>query len=222
MNDIRLLQNFSGTRALVAVMPGTATEVLGATLNRLGVAMELVPTPARQDLAASLNPDQDIVVIDGDLDETLGLPLTSVGRLPPAPVIGLLGVAAPSRLKALLRQGATSILHKPVQGSAVFTALFVGVNEFRRRRQFECLLDTQERRLRGRRSVIKAVVRLMRERQIGDDEAYDWLRRESMASRVALEDICERIVAAAPDIVPENDTEQNRSFAGPNLKGVDR
>ena len=215
MSDIRLLQNFSGARALVAVMPGTATEVLGATLNRLGVAMDLVPRAAWTEVAGALNPDQDIVVIDGDLDETLGLPLTGTARLPPAPVIGLLGVAAPSRLKALLRQGATAILHKPVQGAAVFTALFVGVNEFRRRRQFEGLLDTQERRLRGRRTVIKAVVRLMRDRQIGDDEAYDWLRRESMASRVALEDICERLIGADQVAAPCDVADPHRSLAGP-------
>lgn len=48
------------------------------------------------------------------------------------------------------------------------------------------------------RAVIKAVVRLMHERGLDDDEAYRWLRRESMASRVPLEEICDRLAAQAP------------------------
>lgn len=204
MSDIRLIQNFRGCRGLVIAGPATATGALVSTLARLGVepaVMEIAAAP----LAADLDPDRDIVFLDGDIDEPQA-PAPGGIAAPPVPVIGLLGVAAPTRLKSLLRRGATAILHKPVQGAAVFSALFVGVNEFRRRRHFEVLLDRQERRLRARRVVIKAVVGLMHERGIDEDEAYRWLRRESMASRVSLEDICDRLVAQAAPRDPPNDT----------------
>ncbi len=214
MTDLRLLQNFSGFRAFLVAPPAIAADTLGSTLNRIGVTMQTVDQAKWPGMCSTLNPDGNIIILDGDLNEAAGLPLSDIGRLPPAPVIGLLGVSAPSRLKALMRQGATSVLHKPVQGSAVFTALFIGINEFRRRRSFEALLNRQERRLRGRRAVIKAVVRLMREFQIDDDEAFERIRRESMASRMALEDICERLMAA-PAEHDEAEPMLNRLAAGP-------
>ena len=214
MSDLRLLQNFSGFRAFLVASPATSADALGSMLNRLGVAMDPVAPAGWPGLCSTLNPDGDIVILDGDLDEAPGFPLTDIGRLPPAPVIGLLGVSAPSRLKSLMRQGATSVLHKPVQGSAVFTALFIGINEFRRRRAFEALLNRQERRLRGRRAVIKAVVRLMRDHQIDEDEAFERIRRQSMSSRMALEDICERLVSAAAER-GETEPGSSRLGAGP-------
>src|SRR5207253_1014039 len=82
-------------------------------------------------------------------------------RLPPVPVIGLVGVEAPSRLKALVNLGATSFLRKPVHGGAVYTSLFMGINQFLLRAEmYERLQDLEERR-RGRRAVIRAVILLM-------------------------------------------------------------
>jgi AmiR/NasT family two-component response regulator len=117
-----------------------------------------------------------------------------ISRLPPAPIIGLLGVSAPSRLKALMRAGATSFLRKPIHGAAVYPALFVGVNEYRRHRHLENLLEDQERRRRGRRDVVKAIIRTMTEYGIDDDEAYDLLRRRSMKTRKTMEDLCKDLI----------------------------
>jgi AmiR/NasT family two-component response regulator len=113
-------------------------------------------------------------------------------------VIGLLGVSAPSRLKALMRAGATSFLRKPVHVAAVYPALFVGVNEYRRHRHLETLLEDQERRRRSRRDVVKAIIRTMSEYGIDDDEAYDLLRRRSMKTRQTMEDLCKDLLRS-PD-----------------------
>ena len=72
--------------------------------------------------------ERDVVFIDGDIGDCASLPLSTVGQLPPAPVIGLIGVTAPSRLKALMRAGATSFLRKPIHG-------FCGLSGAVRRRQ---------------------------------------------------------------------------------------
>jgi AmiR/NasT family two-component response regulator len=192
MTEPRLLQNFNGGRALIVTDRAGAMDVLVTALERLGVATDpgdIVASVTAID-PASLQPERDVVFIDGDIGDTATLPLSVIGRMPPAPVIGLIGVTAPSRLKALMRAGATSFLRKPIHSSAVYPALFVGINEYRRHRHMEALLEDQERRRRGRRDVVKAIIRVMAEHAIDDDAAYDLLRRRCMASRQTMEDLC--------------------------------
>jgi len=199
MSEPRLLQNFGGGRAIIVTDRASSLDVLTTSLNRLGVttnSTDIVESVAGIDLA-TLQPDRDVIFIDGDISEAAALPRSAIGRLPPAPVIGLLGVSAPSRLKALMRAGATSFLRKPVHGAAVYPALFVGVNEFRRHRHLEALLEDQGRRRRNRRNVVKAIIRTMSQYGIDDDEAYDLLRRRSMALRQTMEELCEDLVRSS-------------------------
>jgi len=199
MTEPRLLQNFSGGRAIVVTDRASSLDVLITTLDRLGVTTDvtdIVGTIAAIDLA-TLHPDRNIIFIDGDISDGATLPLSAIGGLPPAPVIGLLGVSAPSRLKALMRAGATSFLRKPVHGAAVYPALFVGINEYRRHRRLETLLEDQERRRRSRRDVVKAIIRTMSEYGIDDDEAYELLRRRSMSTRQTLEELCKDLARSS-------------------------
>jgi AmiR/NasT family two-component response regulator len=199
VTEPRLLQNFSGGRAIVVTDLASSIDELTTSLNRLGVttnSADIVESIAAIDLA-TLQPDRDVIFIDGDISDAAVLPRSAIARLPPAPIIGLLGVSAPSRLKALMRAGATSFLRKPIHGAAVYPALFIGVNEYRRHRHLETLLEDQGRRRRGRRDVVKAIIRTMSEYGIDDDEAYDLLRRRSMTLRQTLEDLCEDLVRSS-------------------------
>jgi AmiR/NasT family two-component response regulator len=199
MTEPRLLQNFSGGRAIVVTDLASSIDELTTSLNRLGVttnSADIVESIAAIDLA-TLQPDRDVIFIDGDISDAAVLPRSAIARLPPAPIVGLLGVSAPSRLKALMRAGATSFLRKPIHGAAVYPALFIGINEYRRHRHLETLLEDQGRRRRGRRDVVKAIIRTMSEYGIDDDEAYDLLRRRSMTLRQTLEDLCEDLVRSS-------------------------
>jgi AmiR/NasT family two-component response regulator len=214
MTEPRLLQNFSGGRAIIVTDQPASVDVLTATLVRLGVATDpadTVETPAAID-AATLQPDRDVIFVDGDIIEGVVLPVSAIGRLPPAPIIGLLGVSAPSRLKALMRAGATSFIRKPIHGAAVYPALFVGINEYRRRRYLEILLDDQERRRRGRRDVVKAIIRTMSVHGMDDDEAYDLLRRQSMKTRQTMEDLCKDLLRS-PDGQEHGDSAPREKLA---------
>ncbi|MBS7543975.1 ANTAR domain-containing response regulator [Ancylobacter oerskovii] len=189
----RLLQNFNGGRAHIVTTSLSAVEALPVTLGKLGVSAEFVPLAdgrAALDLAG-LQPERDILFIDSDLDNPIALDIDPGSRQPPVPVIGLVGVEAPSRLKHLVNLGATAFLRKPVHGAAVYTALFLGINQFTLRGDLRARLDDMDRRRRGRRAVVKAIIACMKETGVDDDEAYEWLRRESMRSRQPLEDYCE-------------------------------
>ena len=191
----RLLQNFRGNRALVVVAARSMVESLEPTLGKLGLSVDY---PALVDGKANLSaydlqPERDILFVDGDLASPLDPCPASM--LPFVPIIGLVGVEAPSRLKALMMLGATAFLRKPVHAGAVYSALFVGINEFLRRRYLEARLEEHERRRHARRSVVKAILRLMQAKGLDDEEAYRQLRRDSMASRQTLEAFCEAFLA---------------------------
>jgi AmiR/NasT family two-component response regulator len=195
--SFRLLQNFRGGRALV-VLARTGREVtLETTLAKLGVTTEypeIVGGRAQIDVGG-LQPDRDILFVDGDLEEVVAIEVSPASRLPPAPVIGLVGVEAPSRLKALVNLGATSFLRKPVHGGAVYASLFMGINQFLLRSDMYERLQDLEGRRRGRRAVLRAVILLMQETGLDDDNAYSQLRRESMRVRQSLEVYCEEFLA---------------------------
>jgi AmiR/NasT family two-component response regulator len=96
--------------------------------------------------------------------------LETGSSLPRAPVIGIVGVEAPSRLKLLAEAGATAILRKPIQPTSVYSVLFLGVNTYRRLRAAELRIADHDRKRRGRRFIVKPVVALMQARGLGDDE----------------------------------------------------
>lgn len=217
MIEPRLLQNFNGNRALVVTDRASAMDALVTALERLGVAVaagNIVGSVGDIDLT-TLSAERDVIFIDGDMGDGAALPLTPVGQLPPAPVIGVIGVTAPSRLKALMRAGATSFLRKPIHASAVYPALFVGVNEYRRHRHLEALLEDQERRRRGRRDVVKAIIRVMALHGLDDDGAYDLLRRRCMAARQTMEEYCSALVR-------EQDLVADDTCRGPDVARQER
>ena len=209
MTAPRLVQNFRDTRALVVADAGAQLGTLETTLGRLGLAVERLDAAAMAGLdSACLHEDRDIVLVDGDLAGSLTLRLSPVAGLPGAPVIGLIGVEAPGRLRALMGFGATAFLRKPVHGAAVYSALYLGVNEHRRQRELERRIEQQDARLRGRRFVMRAVVQLVVRHGLDDDRAYALLRRESMRARKGLEDYCEALVSGGCQLIPPSNTEE--------------
>ena len=189
MTQLRLIQNFQGMRAIVVtpVMP----DPLQAGLIRLGVLVEHMAEHDVARFAGDLSAERDVVILDGDP----GLPAPLVAVLSEqklgVPVIGMVGTEAPSRLRMLMATGATAFLRKPVHGGSLYSSLFLGINAFRRRQQAEDRLAEHERRRRGRRHVVKAILHMMRSEAIDDDAAYEALRRAAMQARVGIEDYCE-------------------------------
>jgi AmiR/NasT family two-component response regulator len=193
MTASRLLQNFKGGRALILTVQPAAVEALAPTLAKLGVVSEFpeIRDGHAQIDVGGLEPERDILFVDGDHDIWIGTEADRLSRHPRVPVIGMVGVEAPSRLKNLVQLGASAFLRKPVYAADVYTALFLGVNQFQLRGHLRTRLDDMERRRHGRRLVIKAIIHLMNQAGLSDEEAYDRLRRESMRSRCNLEDYCE-------------------------------
>lgn len=198
MTEPRPIQNFRGLRGVLWAGPDFAPETLDRTLVRLGVETVRIE---EIDLAR-LDRDRDVLFIDGDQPLCPDIVLAPGSALPIVPAIGIVGSEAPSRLKLLTEAGVTALLRKPVHAATVYSALFLGVNTFRRMRAMEQRLAEGERRRNGRRFVIKAVVALVRGQGLDDDEAYARLRRESMRRRLELEEFCEALLAEGRGTIP--------------------
>jgi AmiR/NasT family two-component response regulator len=191
MTTQRLIQNFRRARGLLWAGPDFDAETLERSLAKLGVSLSRVD----QIEAATLDPDRDIVFLDADQQINAAALLGAETNMAAAPVIGLVGVEAPSRLRLLAEAGATAFLRKPVAGATVYSALFLGVNNYRRLHSAETRLAAVNRKRRGRRYLIKAIVTLIQARGLDDDDAYAELRREAMRRRLDLEEFCEGLFA---------------------------
>jgi AmiR/NasT family two-component response regulator len=211
MSEPRIIQNFIGYHAIIATEQPAAVEQLQDMLTKLGVSFSAAEMG---DGKLQMDPDdKDVLFIDSDLNVTV-----ETGAFDPSrclPVIGIIGVEAPSRLRSLMQLGATATLRKPVHRAAVYSALFVGINEFRRRRYLADRLDEHERRRLLRKSLVQAVLIVMRRTGSDYAAAYDQLRRESMRSRQSLEDFCETFIQAnGPELdEPQTAIGTNRTYA---------
>lgn len=189
MTTQRLIQNFRRARGLLWAGPDFNADALERSLIRLGVSLTRVEKIASD----ALDPDRDIVFLDADQQVNPSPLLRADTNMTAAPVIGIVGVEAPSRLRLLAEAGATAILRKPIASGTVYSALFLGVNNYWRMHSAEMRLAIVNRKQRGRRYLIKAIVALIQERGLGDDEAYATLRREAMRRRFDLEEFCEAL-----------------------------
>ncbi|KQT48967.1 hypothetical protein ASG43_09045 [Aureimonas sp. Leaf454] len=199
MSVVRFVQNFSQCRALIASLDTRAVEALSGTLGKLGLHVEIVGAERADAPLAGLDGSRDVLFLDGDLQAPPIVPTGPVADLAILPVIGLVGVEAPSRLRALLQAGATAFLPKPVYGGSVYSALYLAVNEHLRKSALAAAVEELELRRRQRRYVVKAILSTVAERGLDDDAAFQALRREAMRARLSLEAHCEQLVRKRTD-----------------------
>ena len=188
-----LVQNFRGARALVIHPPDDNRDRLVAALHRLGLLVCALGAGETETAIAAALESCDILFFDAD--EGMG-PILDGAALPEVPLVALIGVEAPSRRNRAVRARVAGHIAKPIRSTGVFTALFLAFNEFavRQRRAEERF--ALEERVRARRFITKAILQLMAEHGVDDEEAYRQLRRESMRRRMTIEALCEEILSA--------------------------
>ena len=183
----RVIQNFRGTRALVAHRADANRERLTGSLQRLGLKVDVVDETHGD--RGTTSERYDVVFFDADADHTA---LADEAAVDDTAWIALIGVEAPSRLTKVVRRGCCGYLVKPIRASGVYTALFVALNEHQRRRGQSREQARLIERVQGRRVVTKAILKQMRLYGVDDDEAYRRLREQSMRLRISLEAVALR------------------------------
>ena len=136
--------------------------------------------------------------------------------------MAVIGVEAPSRLSRIIRARAAGYITKPIRSTGVFTTLFLAFNEFAMRRALAEERGALEERLRARRFVTKATLKVMRAQNVDDDEAFRRLRRESMSRRITVEALCEQIASEAAIEEAEDRAEDPKGPPAPPAQPVQR
>jgi AmiR/NasT family two-component response regulator len=183
------IPSFRGLHAQIAHTAGADRTLLQTQLERLGLRVSTV-----DELPGPPGPDVDVLFFDAD--RSASRPEDDEGALPCAiPTIALIGSEAPGRLEALLRRQPSAYLMKPVRRTGIYSCLAIAIHQFAVLRQSNRRLQAAEDRVRLRRKVISAVVRLMQREQLSEDAAFQLLQRGAMARRISIEALSLQIIS---------------------------
>lgn len=112
------------------------------------------------------------------------------------PIIGIVGQEGAAALRAVQACTLHAVLAKPVARQAVLANLLLARNNYRYEKRLQTKVSRLEETLRVFRKVEQAKLILMRQRTIGENEAYEYLRRQAMNKRVSVAAIASAIVEA--------------------------
>ena len=85
---------------------------------------------------------------------------------------------------------------QPVTRQTILTNLVLARSNFRYEKRLQTKISRLEETLRVFRKVEQAKLILMRQRTIGENEAYEYLRRQAMNKRVSVATVASAIVDA--------------------------
>lgn len=149
------------------------------------------------DIAGAVNPqvkdpEPDFAFIDVDsvADDDLGIP----NGFTRVPMIALVGTETPGRLEWTMQRRPASVLMKPLGTHGIYTAVVMALAEGRRREQEFLRVLKLEERIRARRIVVSAIVKLMQKYSIDEPEAFVMLRNAAQQRRTSIESLCADVV----------------------------
>jgi two-component system, response regulator / RNA-binding antiterminator len=182
----RLVQNFRGVQALLLGPDDQNRQTLSQALEPLGLVVSCYEPQGIDSRTESRIASAGIIFVDTDSIDPAVLPLLlGAGH----PVVALIGHETPSRLQRAFEFEPSAVLMKPVRPHGLYTAVFFATNERLRRQQLVGKLGATQNRQGARRLVVKAILQLMAELGVDDDEAYRYLRKESMRQRISIEEL---------------------------------
>jgi AmiR/NasT family two-component response regulator len=165
--------------------------IIRRQLNRLGV--QIVPWGDGPPTT-----EADVVLLDADL-----FPIEQVPALPidpTTPIIALVGIETPSRLKWLLDLKPASFLIKPIRSAGLYSALVMAFGIAQQRTEAIERIKHLEFRVKSRRLVIAAILYLMEHRKLTEAAAFALIRRTAMQRRTTIEELSAEIVASGGQV----------------------
>lgn len=176
-----------GLELIVATRRDENGELLIRELQRVrSKVRHLWPIPDR------LPEDADVIFCDfvpGLIDRISWIPGESkaglVAIIPPAP---------PPDLASLRNCAPDAVLHKPFTTYGILTSLVMARSQFLYERRLRMRIEKLDENLRAMRSVERAKAILMSSRNLLEEEAYNFIRRQAMDRRVSISAVAAAIV----------------------------
>ncbi|MDE1145947.1 MAG: ANTAR domain-containing protein [Azospirillaceae bacterium] len=187
-------------KVLIADTIHTAAEpgrIVEADLTAAGATV-IVRLAAGELLAdAVLREAPDLVIVDMARPDRDGLEdIRHIARHDPRPIVMFVDHDDPAFMEAAIEAGVSSYNVVGASLPAIKPVVQAAVAMFRRYRQVESSLHKAETSLRERDLIDRAKAILIRQRGIGEPEAYRWLRRQAMEQSRKLAAVAADVVAA--------------------------
>ena len=189
---IEILRDLRGLRVDVMHPPDVERVNLVDHLKRIGCD----PTatwPLPDTLSAGI--DLVVVAVEHDGRDTLRRIFKEHARLS-ATIIGIIGYENPSTLQLVLEIGAHAVIERPIRPFGLLTQLVVARSLWLQQQDAGRRVLKMERKLAGLRTFHRARLLLMTTDHLTENEAYQTIRRQAMAKRMAMEDFAATIVDA--------------------------
>jgi AmiR/NasT family two-component response regulator len=136
----------------------------------------------------------DFDVIFSDLVEDLPERLPWTPGEPSCPLIVLLHDDRPLNASMLRNSTPHGFVSLPVRPNDLVAALVIGLSQFQYEKRLRSRIDKLDDYIRAIRSVERAKNVIMSRKQLNEDEAYHFLRRQAMARRISIGELALAIV----------------------------
>jgi AmiR/NasT family two-component response regulator len=179
-------QEISSLDIVVAVPHDEEGDMLARELSRTRSSVRHIwPLPQR----FAEGPDVLVCELTRELPQCLPLP----GQ-PFAALMVVTHAMQPPQFKLLRDCAPHAVLHRPFTSAAVQTALSIARAQFLYERRLRARIDQLDETLRSFRNVERAKSILMQKRNLGEEEAYHFMRRQAMSQRVSMGAIAAAII----------------------------
>jgi AmiR/NasT family two-component response regulator len=111
-------------------------------------------------------------------------------------LIAIVGYEDPSTLQLVIEAGAVAVIERPIRPFGLLTNLTIARSLWLERREAEKRIRKLERKLSGLQRIQKAKAILMNGQGLSETEAYESIRRQAMAKRMAMDDMATAIIHA--------------------------
>jgi AmiR/NasT family two-component response regulator len=181
------LANFHDLHAIVSHPRDAEGELFIRSLQRLGTKVECQWPPAE-----TLDRKTDFLICS---IEPAARPLLETATATPGPaVLGIMDAHNSESLQLVGEVTPHAIIMRPVNPSAILPNLVLARSNAKYQQRQQSKIAKLEETLRSYRKVEQAKAILMRQRAIGEPEAYNFLREQAMRRRVPVGVIASAVV----------------------------
>ncbi|MBS9477779.1 ANTAR domain-containing response regulator [Ancylobacter radicis] len=188
---IEILKELRGLRVHVIHPPDEERASLVEHLRRIGCHVDIIwPVPAEWPAA-----DIVLLAIEQDARAAIMKLLKSDPHARPT-LIAIVGYENPSTLQLVLESGAVAVVERPIRPFGLLTNLTIARSLWLEREDARRRVAKLERKLSGIQKIQKAKSILMDSQGLSEEEAYQSIRRQAMAKRMAMEEMALAIINA--------------------------
>lgn len=189
---IQILKDLRGLRLQVIHPPDEERIKLVEHLRRIGCMVDMTwPVPADW----PQNADIVLLAIEQDARVAIQKLFKTDPDLRPT-IIAIVGYENPSTLQLVLESGAVAVVERPIRPFGLLTNLTIARSLWLEREDTRRRMNKLERKLVGIQKIQKAKTILMESQGLSEEDAYQSIRRQAMAKRVAMEEMAVAIINA--------------------------